>query len=143
MAAHRALNIFDAHHVGTARRHLAPGGMFAFDVFSPDPGLLARPRGQRHPLMGVDTAAFGRLVVDVAMDYDRATQVNHVTWFVSTRERRDAWTIPLDVRSIFPQELSLLAERAGMRLVSRHGDFAGSPFVHDSPRQVCVVHAAA
>ena len=93
--------------------------------------------------MGVDTAAFGRLVVEVAMDYDRATQVNHVTWFVSTRERRDAWTIPLDVRSIFPQELPLLVARAGMRLVTRHGDFGGRPFEHDSPRQVCVVQATA
>src|SRR4029079_19601604 len=29
------------------RRHLTPDGIFAFDVFNPDVGILARPRGQR------------------------------------------------------------------------------------------------
>ena len=45
------------------RRHLAPGGVFAFDVFNPDVRILARPHDQRFPVMTVDTASFGRLTV--------------------------------------------------------------------------------
>ncbi len=33
------------------RRHLAPGGMFAFDIFNPSVRLLARPPNQRFPVM--------------------------------------------------------------------------------------------
>ena len=37
------------------RRHLAPGGTFAFDVFTPAPGILARPAGQRFRHGGSDS----------------------------------------------------------------------------------------
>jgi SAM-dependent methyltransferase len=46
------------------RRHLAPGGTFAFDVFNPDVRLLAKPTGQRFPVMEVKTELFGTLSVD-------------------------------------------------------------------------------
>ena len=131
------LALFDA-----VRRHLAPGGIFAFDVFNPDPARLARRPDERHPLMTIDDSPYGRLEVEVTTDYDAATQVNNATWFVSTTAKRDAWTLPVSLRCIWPLELPLLVERAGMRLVSRHGDFAGGAFESASPRQVCIVSAA-
>jgi hypothetical protein len=33
--------------------------------------------------------------------------VNRATWYISTPDQRDAWTVPLVLRSIFPQELPL------------------------------------
>ena len=38
------------------RRHLTPDGVFAFDIFNPDVGRLARPSGQRFPVMEVSTS---------------------------------------------------------------------------------------
>ena len=130
------LSLFDA-----VRRHLTSDGVFAFDVFNPDPVRLARRPDDRQPLMTVDDSPFGRLDVDVTMAYDAATQVNHATWFVSTPSKRDAWTLPLDLRCIYPLELPLLLERGGLELVSRHGAFDGRPFTSASPRQVCVARA--
>lgn len=124
--------------LAAARRHLAPGGVLAFDVFSPDVGLLARPRGERAPVIRVHAEAFGELTVEGADDYDAAAQVNRATWYVSTPDRRDAWVLPLHLRCVFPQELPLLVERAGLRLAERYGDFAGAPFGAGSARQVCV-----
>ena len=43
------------------RRHLAPGGTFAFDIFNPDVRLLARPAGQRFPVFEKETESFGML----------------------------------------------------------------------------------
>jgi SAM-dependent methyltransferase len=123
------------------RRHLTGDGVFAFDIFNPDPGRLARRPDDRQPLMTVDDSPFGRLDVDVTMAYDAATQVNHATWFVSTPTQRDAWTLPLDLRCIYPLELPLLLERGGLQLVSRHGGFDGRPFASASARQVCVTTA--
>lgn len=123
------------------RRHLAPGGVFAFDIFNPNMTLLSRPRGQRFPVMEVDTAAFGLLRVEAANDYDSTTQVNRATWYISTAERSDAWIVPLVLRSIFPRELPAMLSAAGLELVNRFGELSGEPFGPGSRVQVCLCRA--
>jgi len=120
------------------RRHLAADGVFAFDIFNPNVRVLASPPGQRFPVMEVNTAAFGPLSVEAAHDYDAATQVNLATWYISTPDRRDAWVVPLALRSIFPQELPLLLSAAGLELVSRFGELSRAPFGPGSRVQVCL-----
>ena len=45
---------------------------------------------------------------------------------------------PLELRSIFPQELPLLLSLGGLRLVERFGDWSGRPFTGDAAIQLCV-----
>jgi SAM-dependent methyltransferase len=40
-------------------RHLAPDGVFAFDIFNPDVRILARPAGTRFPVVEIETDRFG------------------------------------------------------------------------------------
>ena len=121
-----------------ARRHLTSEGIFAFDVFNPDVRLLARPHGPRFPVMEVDTPSFGRVSVEDTRDYDPATQVNRGVLYMSTADTRDAWTMPLVLRNIFPQELPLLVAAAGLELVNRFGDLARGPFGSGSRMQICL-----
>ena len=125
------------------RRHLAPNGIFAFDVFNPDVRILARPADRRFPVMEVTTDAFGPLRVEGSNDYDAAEQVDHGTLFISTPNEADKWVLSLPVRSIFPQELPLLVSAGGLELVERFGDLSREPFGAASPRQVCLCRAAA
>ena len=104
------------------RRHLAPDGVLAFDVFNPDVRILARPSGERVFVMRVLSEMHGELTVEATSDYDAATQVNRATWYISVPGRPDAWVSPLHLRSIFPQELPLLLGASGFRLLSRVGD---------------------
>jgi SAM-dependent methyltransferase len=120
------------------RRHLGPDGVLAFDIFNPDVRLLARPAGQRVPVMEVSTPSFGSVCVEETADYDPAAQVNRATWYISTADTRDAWVVPIALRSIFPQELPLLLSAGGLELISRFGDLSRSPFGGDSRHQVCV-----
>ena len=120
------------------RRHLAQDGVFAFDIFNPNVALLARPAGQRFPVMEESTTRFGPLSVESTNDYDAATQVNRATWYISTPDRRDAWTVPLVLRSIFPQELPLLLSAAGLELIHRFGELSREPFGPRSRVQVCL-----
>ena len=122
----------------TARRHLASEGIFAFDVFNPDVRLLARPHGPRFPVMEVDTPSFGHVSVEDTRDYDPATQVNRGMLYMSTADKRDAWTMPMVLRNIFPQELPLLVSAAGLELVDRFGDLGRGPFDARSRMQVCL-----
>jgi Methylase involved in ubiquinone/menaquinone biosynthesis len=125
------------------RNHLLPDGVFAFDVFNPDPSILARSKDQRFPVMTVDTATFGRLTVESTHDYDAAEQTDRGTWFISAGDERDKWVVSVVVRSIFPQELPLLLQAAGLRVLNRFGSLDKSPFGSGSRHQVCVCQAAA
>ena len=49
---------------------------------------------------------------------------------------------PLEIRSIFPQELRLLVSLGGLRLVERFGDWSGRPFAVDSSLQLCICESA-
>jgi autotransporter-associated beta strand protein len=120
------------------KHHLAPGGILAFDIFNPDVRMLAREPGQRFPVMEENTARFGRLRVEATNDYDGATQVNEGTWYISAARKRDAWIVPMVLRSIFPQELPLLLSAAGFELVNRFGDLSRAPFGSESRTQVCL-----
>jgi SAM-dependent methyltransferase len=124
------------------RRNLAPGGMFAFDIFNPSVAILARPPEQRFPLMRMETESFGTLTVEGTNDYDSAAQVNRGSVYVSAPGKPDAWILSVALRSIFPQELPLLLEAAGLHLKIRAGDLSQTPFGSTSPLQVCVSHAA-
>ena len=119
------------------RHHLEPDGVFAFDIFNPSLPLLCRPSGERFQLMRQVSPVHGELTVDAANDYDRESQVNRATWFISTEQRRDAWIVPLHLRSIFPQELRVLLALNGLELTRRDGDYSGGPFTGASPSQVC------
>ena len=127
--------------LATVRRHLAPNGIFAFDIFNPDVRILAMPTGQRFPVMKVETELFGTLSVEGTHDYDSATQVDCGTWYVSAQGKPDVWVLPIALRSIFPQELPLLLAARGFRLANRFGDLSGEPFGPGSPRQVCLCEA--
>ena len=106
----------------SVRRHLAPGGRLAFDVFvDPD-------RGDVH--------------VDVAETYDAAAQVTRGRWYFSTDSEADFIVAPLEIRSIFPQELALLLSLGGLRLVDRFGDWSRRPFTGDAAIQLCVCESA-
>ena len=124
------------------RRHLAPGGIFAFDVFNPNVQSLARPAGQRFPIMQVETELFGTLSVEGTNDYDSATQVGRGRWYISTPGNPDRWVLPLELRNIFPQELPLLLTAGGFHLKSRAGDLNQTRFDSTSRFQVCLCQTA-
>jgi SAM-dependent methyltransferase len=128
----------------SVRRHLAPGARFVFDVFNPSVRLLAEADGvrrTRESLSFVDPDR-GEVRVDVAETYDAAAQVTRGTWHFSTDSEPDFVVVPLEIRSIFPQELPLLVARGGLQLVDRLGDWSGSPFAAGASLQLCICQSA-
>lgn len=124
----------------SVRAHLAPGARFIFDVFNPDVRLLAEADGVRRTR---DALSFGdpdrgTVRVDVAETYDAAAQVTRGRWHFSADLEPDFVVAPLELRSIFPQELPLLLSLGGLRLLERFGDWSGRPFTGDAPIQLCV-----
>ena len=84
----------------------------------------------------------GDVSVDVAEIYDARAQVTRGTWHLSTDSEPDFVVVPLEIRSIFPQELPLLVSLGGLRLVERFGDWSGRPFAGAAPLQLCICESA-
>src|SRR5688572_18625007 len=128
----------------SVRRHLAPGARFVFDVFNPSMRVLADADGVRRTResLSFTDPDRGRVRVDVAETYDALAQVTRGTWHLWTDSAPDMVVAPLEIRSIFPQELPLLVSLGGLRLVERFGDWSGGPFSGESPLQICVCESA-
>jgi SAM-dependent methyltransferase len=122
----------------SVRRHLARGARFVFDVFNPSVRVLAGADGVRRTRESFRDPRRGNVSVDVAEIYDAPAQVTRGTWYLSTDSEPDFVVAPLEIRSIFPQELPLLISLGGLRLVERFGDWTRRPFAVDSPLQLCV-----
>lgn len=119
------------------RRHLAPHGVLAFDIFNPSISMPARAGGARVAVMRKTSQSYGELTVEATNDYDPLSQVNRATWFISTAQEHDAWVAPLHLRWIFPQELRALLAVNGFDLERRDGDYSGGDFTGESRLQVC------
>lgn len=148
IAANSLLHLHEAEDLVSCFRsvckHLAPGARFAFDVFNPSVRLLAEADGVRRTR---ESLSFrdpdrGDVSVDVVETYDAPAQVTRGRWHLSTSSERDFVVAPLEVRSIFPQELPLLLSLGGLRLIERFGSWSGQPLAADSPLQVCLCEAA-
>jgi SAM-dependent methyltransferase len=122
----------------SVRRHLAPGARFVFDVFNPSVRVLAGADGVRRTRESFMDPDRSNVRVDVAEIYDAPAQVTRGTWYLSTASEPDFVVAPLEIRSIFPQELPLLVSLGGLRLVERFGDWTRRAFAVDSPLQLCV-----
>lgn len=117
---HDALTAFFA----TVHAHLAPGGLFAFDVMIPDPMLLTGGASSvpwlRHPR----TNAVCRL--EERYGYDALTQVLTITTTLIERETDATQTLTLSLRQLFPEETRLLLAHHGFEIVERTRELGDS-----------------
>ena len=121
-------------------RHLAPDGLFAFDIVSPDLRVLAQSQSECVRLdLGPNPSS--AIPVEEIGSYDRVQQIRAARWRVLHQDTA-AEIAPLNLRLFFPQEVPLLMETAGLQLIERYGDFARNPFSNDSLNQVCIARAA-
>lgn len=131
-----------ARAFSTIRQHLAPNGRLLFDVFVPSARLLSLPAGQRELLGVFRHPRLGEVTIEETIAYNPVTQVMQADWYWSTADHKDFLHTPLELRQIFPQELPLLVQTGGLRLIDRYGDFDRSPLTAGSRRQVCVCGVA-
>jgi SAM-dependent methyltransferase len=111
-----------------AAAHLEPGGCFVIEVGVPD--LRRLPPGET---MHVFDASEGHWGID---EYDVANQglVSHHFSLVDGEIER----VSMPFRYVWPSELDLMAELAGMRLRERWSGWKREPFTSESRQHVSV-----
>lgn len=110
-----------------AARHLVPGGRFVIELGVPE--LRKLPPGQQATVF---TSEPGYIGLDT---YDALHQriVSHHFSF-GTGRQAELYRSPH--RYIWPSELDLMAQLAGLELEARHADWAGTEFTAESPSHV-------
>lgn len=108
--------------------HLAPGGSFVIETMLPE--LRKLPAGQ-------DVVPFHVSPTRWSFDvYDVATQEMSSNYVEVVDGRGDYWSMPF--RYVWPAELDLMAQLAGLRLRDRWAGWRGEPFTSESERHVSV-----
>jgi SAM-dependent methyltransferase len=108
--------------------HLEPGGCFVIEVMIPD--LRRLPQGQNVVPFHVSPTKWA---FDV---YDVATQATSSNYVEVVDGRGTYTTIPF--RYVWPAELDLMAQLAGLRLRERWAGWRREPFTSDSGKHVSV-----
>ena len=123
--------------LGSVRDHLSDSGRFVFDIFHPDLDRLQRHPDFRFPVRTIESAEGEDIRIEETSRYDPVSQVRMATWYFIWPGGEER-AVELNVRVIFPQELLVLLEAAGIRLINRFGDFERTPLGPDSRSQVCI-----
>jgi SAM-dependent methyltransferase len=110
-----------------AARHLTPGGRFVIELEVPE--LRQLPPGRQ---ASVSRSEPGYINLDT---YDVVNQhlVSHHFWFDDGKQAR---LFRSPHRYVWPAELDLMAQLAGLEHESRHADWRGGPFTAESPSHV-------
>ena len=111
-----------------AAAHLEPGGRFVIEVLIPD--LRRLPPGEGHVVFAASPTHWG---ID---EYDVANQGLISHHFTVADEGIELDSMPF--RYVWPAELDLMAEMAGMRLLDRWAGWTGEPFTSESRSHVSV-----
>jgi SAM-dependent methyltransferase len=108
--------------------HLASGGCFVVEVQVPR--LRRLPPGERFQVFDVSPTHVG---ID-EYDVERQGLVSHHYWIEDGRVE----VLSPPFRYVWPSELDLMAQLAGMTLRERWGDWDRSPFTDESKKHVSV-----
>lgn len=132
--------------LGAARRHLAPGGLFAFETRFPRPSALLTAAAldgnwSEETVWRAFTDEAGRAVtVSTAQRYDALRQtveyVIHRRWQEDGRDevRSESTTL----RFVYPREMEALLYYNGLAIRDAYGDWDQRPLTNDSPRMIYV-----
>lgn len=108
--------------------HLRPGGCFVVEVMVPE--LQYLPPGRTVVPFHVSETSWGFDVYDVAT---QASTSHHLT-IVDGR----AESVAIPFRYVWPAELDLMAQLAGLLLRERFGDWTREPFTSNSSKHISV-----
>lgn len=120
--------------------HLAPDGVFVFDVQLPDLQWLARdPTRRWAKTRFTDPTTKRAMFYSTNHDYDPISQIAVIRLYYDPADGKGgSKVVKLTQRKFFPAELEALVAHAGFRVVERYGDFSFQPLHAHAESQVLV-----
>lgn len=129
--------------LAAVRKHLAPGGAFAFDVFVPSPARTAVVEEPEREDVRFRQGA-DEVIRYTAVTRNHAEQLIHVRMRYERRRDREVVcdeAVEFDMRYYYRYELQHLLNRAGLGRIELYGDFDGRSFDEEATSFVIVARA--
>ena len=120
--------------------HLAPGGVFAFDVQNPDLAWLMRDPWKRWAKTRFTDPTTKRVMYySTNHEYDAVGQIALIRlYYEPVAGDGPIRIVKLSQRKFFPAELEALVAHAGLRVIERYGDFGWRPLDESADSQVLI-----
>lgn len=134
------------HTMCSAAKHLAPGGTMAFNLFYPDPEMLADNPDEEFLLEVVEKPDGGRYVLTAKNRFDLDSQLNHGVQIAEELDPKGELIrrqeLEVVVRYLYPEQVIALCDRVGLEVVEMWGDFEGADLNADSDEIVVIARHA-
>lgn len=134
-----------ARSLRCVRRHLAPGGLLAVDIFNPEMALYDSAGRSFYERTMQDPSAATTVTKLVATAVNRRAQVNKLTFHydeVDGEGRLTQTVAPITQRYLHRQEMERLLARTGFVVEEVYGDFRMQPCTPVSPKMIFIAAKA-
>jgi len=106
------------------KNHMHAKTRFIIDIYIPDPLFLYRPKNMRFPVLEyVDSKTKQNIYVEETNQYNRKTEINKITWYFSSKGKKDFDIRSFSVRMYFPSKMHQLLTEAGFTILHQWGDY--------------------
>ena len=120
----------------SVKDHLEESGCFLIDIFNPKLEILMSDPHKRFVVAEYeDPYGHDKVTITENNVYDKESQINHIKLYYQIGKREE-FAVELNMRIYYPQELDNMLSYNGFDIVEKLGDFDGSPFDTDSPKQL-------
>ena len=119
------------------KKHMHKETRFLIDIFIPNPLFLYRPDGARFNVLEyTDTKSDEKVVVDESNEYNPDTEINELTWYLSSKNKKDFTKEDFSMRMYFPSKMNHLLIDAGFKILHQGGDYYRSNLGDGSKLQI-------
>lgn len=119
------------------KKHLNPNGRFYIDIYMPSPLHYYRPENLRYPTIEYfDSQINEEVIIEETNNYDPEREVNQLTWYYSSKTKKDFLINTFSTRMYWPDTMNRLLIEAGFEILNVWGDYDLNPFSEKSSLQI-------
>ena len=119
------------------KKHMHKNTRFLIDIFIPNPLFLYRPEGVCFPVLEfTDSVSGNKISVDESNKYDTDTEINKLTWYFSSEEKKDITKEYFSMRMYFPSKMNQLLIDSEFKILHQWGDYYRSNLGEGSKLQI-------
>lgn len=125
--------------LGQIRKHLADGGVWAFETRNPNWTDCSTDLNETEWMTYINDKGYTVRITETR-EYDHVEQVLVYNLFRRWEDHGESKerTTHISIRYTWPQELNALLERTGFQVVNQYGNWDKSPLTKDSPSIISV-----
>ena len=119
------------------KKHMHKDSRFLIDIFTPNPLFLYRPEGIRFPVLEYTDSVSRKIVnVEESNDYNPDTEINKLTWYFSSEEKKEFNIEQFSMRMYFPSKMNQLLIDCDFRILHQWGDYYRTKLGESSKLQI-------